>query len=73
MIKSSSEAGGLTKIATQLDHGDPAVDSRDFTQHSEGLVGRAIIHENDFEALAVSLHNRFEAIVEIGDVFLLVM
>ena len=38
MIETGGKAGGLAEVAAQLDDGDAAVDSRDFTQHGEGVV-----------------------------------
>ena len=73
MVETGRQAGGLAKIAAQLDHGHAAVDGRDLAQHGEGVIVGAVVHEHDLEALAVSLHDRFQAIVEVGDVLLLVV
>src|SRR5258708_20538256 len=73
MVKACGEPGGLAEVAAQLDHGNPAVDSRDFAQHGEGMVTGAIIHQHYFERLASSFHYRFQAVVKVGDVLLFVV
>jgi hypothetical protein len=37
------------------------------------VVGAAIVHENQFKAVARGLHDHLQAVVEFGDVFLLVV
>ena len=39
----------------------------------KGAIERAVIHQHNFETFAVRFHYRFEAIVQIGYVLLLVM
>src|ERR1017187_1639433 len=73
MVETGCEAGSLAEVAAQFDHRHTAVDGCDFTQHGEGVVGGAIVHENDFEGFAMSLHYRFQAVVEVGNVLLLIM
>ena len=73
MVESGGEARGLAEVAAQLDDGHTAVDGRDFAQHREGVIVGAVVHEHDFEGFAVRLHDRFQAVVEVGDVLLLVM
>ena len=63
----------LQKIAAQLDHRDAAIDRRHLAQHVERAVAGSIVDQDDFEALAIGLHYRLQAVVEVGDVLLLVM
>jgi hypothetical protein len=39
----------------------------------EGVIAGAIVNQNDFKSFAGGFHHRFEAVVEVGDVFLLVV
>ena len=71
--KPGRKSGRLAKIAAQFDHRHAAVNGRDFPQHGKSVIARAIVHKNDFERLAVSLHYRLQAVVEVSDVLLLVM
>src|SRR5438132_4701210 len=73
MIKSGGQSGGLAKIQAQLDDRDTAIHGSDFAQQLESPVTGAIVHEDEFEGLRVSLHYRFETVVEIHNIFLLVM
>ena len=73
MIKSRGQAGGLAEVAAEFNDSHAAIDSCDFAQHGESVIAGAIVDENDFETFAVGLHDGLEAIVEVGDVFLLVM
>ena len=73
VVETGGESGGLAEVAAQFDDRHTAVDCRDLAQHREGVIVGAIVHENDFEGLAVSLHDRLQAVVEVGDILLLVM
>src|ERR1700688_4064499 len=73
MVETGGQSGGLAEVAPELDHGDPAIDGSDFAQHGEGVIAGAIIHQHDFKGLASRLHYRLQAVIEIGDVLLLVM
>ena len=73
MIETCGQAGGLAEVAAQFDDRHAAVHSGDLAQHGEGVVVRAIVHQNHLECLAAGFHHRFQAVVEVGDIFLLVM
>jgi len=44
-----------------------------FAQHGERAIAGAVVHQHDFEGLAVGLHDRFQAVVEVGDILLFVV
>src|SRR5258706_11068689 len=73
MVETGGESRGLAEIAAQLDYGYAAIDGCDCAQHGERVIAGAIVDEHDFEGLAVSLHYRLQAVVEIGHVLLLVV
>ncbi len=73
MVETSGQTGRLAKVTAKLDHGHAAVDGCDLAQHSERVVIRAVIDQHNFERLTGSLHYRFQAVVEIGYVLLLVV
>ena len=73
MVETGGQSGGLAEVAAELDHRDAAIDGRDLAQHGESVVVRTVIDQHDFEGLARRLHHRFQAVVEIGDVLLLVV
>jgi len=73
VVESGGESGGLAEVAAQFDDRDAAVNRRDLPQHGEGVIARSVVDQNDFEALPVRLHNRLQAVVEVGDVLLLVV
>ena len=73
MIETGGQSSGLAEVAAELDHRDAAIHGGDFTQHGEGVVAGAVIHQHDFECLAGGLHHRFQAVVEIGDVLLFIV
>src|ERR1700737_50947 len=73
MIEACCQRRSLAEVAAQLDHRNPAIDRGDLAQHMEATVGGTVVHEHDLEGFAVALHNRFEAVVEVGDVLLLII
>jgi len=73
VIESSSEAGGLAKIAAQLDDGHAAVDGGDLTQQRECAIGGTVIDQHHLEGLAAGFHHGLKARIQVGDVLLLVM
>src|SRR5215469_15367688 len=73
VVESSGEAGGLSKITAEFHDGHPAVDSCDLAQQLERAIGRTVVHQDDLEALAVRFHDGFKAVIEVGDILLLVM
>jgi len=73
VIEAGGQGGSLAKVAPQLNHGYATVHGGDFAQQREGAITRAVVHQNDFEALAVHFHDRLETIIEVGNVFLLVV
>ncbi len=73
MIEAGGESGGLPKVAAQADDRDAAIDRGNFTQHVEGTVAGAVIDKDDFKAGAMGLHDGLEAIVQIGDILLLIV
>src|SRR5581483_1117252 len=73
MVEPRRQTGGLTEVSPQLDHRHPAVHRGNFPQHLEGAVARAVVHQHDFESLPAHLHDGFEAVIEVGYVFLLVV
>ena len=73
MVKSSSQPRRLAEITAKLDDRNATVDRRDFAQHGKGVVVRAVIHQHDLEGLSVCLHDSLQAIIEIGDILLLIM
>ncbi len=73
MIETGGESRGLSEVAAELDDRDATVYGGDFAQHGEGVIFRAVIDQHDFERLAGSLHHRLQAVVEIGNVLLLVV
>ena len=73
VVETCGQSGGLAEVPAKFNDCDPAVDCGDFAQHRKGVVARTIVDENDLEGLTCGLHDDLQAIVEIGDVFLLVM
>src|SRR5215469_350528 len=73
MIETGGQSCRLAEIPAELDHRYAAVDSRDFTQHGEGMIAGAIVNENDLKGLAMGFHDHFQAVVEVGDVLFLVV
>ena len=73
MVKTCREGRRLSKVAAQFDNRDAAVDGSDLAKQVERAVARAIVDQNEFEGLALNLHDRLEAIVKICNVLLLVM
>jgi hypothetical protein len=63
----------LAEVAAEFDNRDAAIDRSDFAQHGERMIAGAVVDQDDFETLARRFHHRFEAVIEVGDVFLLVM
>ena len=59
MIEPRRQSRGLPEVAPQLDHRDPAVHRRDFPQHSERVIARAIVDQDNLEALAMGFHDDF--------------
>ena len=72
-VESSSEASGLSKIATKFYDCHAAIDGRNFAQQAEGPVDRAIVNQHHLEGLPARFHHGLEPRVEVGDVLLLVM
>src|SRR5271165_2827412 len=73
MVETGRQSSGLAEVAAQLDHRYAAVHSCDLAQHGECVIARTIVHQHDFEAFAVRFHDRFQAVVEVGDVLLLIV
>jgi hypothetical protein len=73
VVKSGGEPGSLAKVAAQLDHRNAAVDGCNLAQRGESAVARTIVHQNNFKRLAGRFHHRFQAVIEVGDVLLLVV
>src|SRR5579872_6690389 len=73
MIESSSQRGSLSKITAQLDHRHPAIDCSNLAQQVEGSIPRTIVDQHNLETFAVNLHDRFEAVIKIRDVLLLIV
>src|SRR5215469_1173918 len=73
VVEASRQAGGLPKVPPQLHHRHPAVHRRDFTKQRERAILRAVIYQDNLETLAMALHDRLQAIVEVGHVFLFVV
>ena len=73
VVESSGEAGGLAKIAAQLDDGHAAVDGGNLAQQRERAVDRAVIDQHHLEGLAARFHHGLKPRVEVGDVLLLVV
>src|SRR5215470_2211188 len=73
VIETGSQSCRLAKVAAQLDDCYPAVDRSNLTKQPKGRVGRAVVDQNNLKTLTIRLHHCFEAIVEIRNIFLLVM
>jgi len=73
VVEPGGKAGGLAEIPAKLYDGDPAVDGRNLPQQLEGAIGRAIIDQHNLKALPVRLHDVLQAVIQIGDILLLVM
>src|SRR5882762_7564146 len=73
VVKTGGQPRRLAKVPAQLHNGHTAVDRGDFTQQLKRAIDRAVVHQHDLEALAVSLHHDLQAVVEVSDVFLFVM
>ncbi len=73
MIEPGGQCRSLPKIPPQADHRHPAVYAGNLAQQVKRLVRRSVIHQHHFKTFAVGLHHRLQAVVEIGDVFLLVV
>ena len=73
MVESRREPCRLPEVPTQLHNRHATVHRRDLAQHGEGVVGGAVVNENDFEALTVGFHDHLQAVIEVGDVLFFVM
>ena len=73
VIETGGQSSGLAEITAEFDHGNPAIHSGNLAQHGECVVAGAVIHQHDFECLARRLHHRFQTVVQIGDVLLLIV
>src|SRR5215469_12509821 len=73
MIEARRQRGSLPEIAPQAHYGDAAVDRGDLAQQVKGTVARAIVHQDNLEALPVGLHDRFQPVIQVGDILLFVM
>ena len=51
----------------------PTAAHLDFAQEMTGAIGAAVVHEHQFERVGLRLHYRFQAVIEFGDVLLLVV
>ena len=73
MVEAGSKAGGLAKVAAQLDHGHAAIDGGDFAQQIEGAIEGTIVDQHHLETSRRCFHDGLEAGVQVGDILLLVV
>ena len=73
VIEACGQSGGLSEIAAQLDDCDAAIDCGDLAKLGECVVARSIVDQDDLKRLAVVFHYGLQAVIEIGDVLLLVV
>ena len=73
VIESGGQSGGLSEVAAQLDHDDPAVDRGDLLQQRKRIVAAAIVDENQLEGLSGGFHDHPQAVVQLGYVLFFVM
>jgi hypothetical protein len=73
VIETCRQPSGLPEVPPQLDHCDSAVDRRDFPQHSERVITRAIVYQDNLEALTMGFHDHLQPVIEVGNVLFLVM
>ena len=73
VIETCGQCGCLSKVAPQADYRDTAIHAGDLAQQVKSVVGGAVIDEDNFETLSANFHYGFQPIIEVGDVFLLVV
>ncbi len=73
MVKSGRQCRSLPKIATQFYHDHPAIHGSNLLQHVKSVVAAAVVDENQLERLTGGLHDHPQTVVELGNVFFLVM
>ena len=73
MVETSRQAGGLAKIAAQLDDGHAAVDGGNLTQQRKRAVDGTVIDKDHLESLAARFHHRLQPSVQVGDILLLIV
>jgi len=60
-------------VRVSFDDDDAAVDGSDVLQLAEGVVARAIVHEDELEGLARGFHDGLQPVVKLGAVLFLVV
>ena len=63
MIETGCESSSLPEVAAELYHGYAAIHGRDFAQHGERVIVRAVIDQDNLEGLAGGLHHRLQAVI----------
>jgi len=73
VVEAGGEGGGLAEVAAELDDENAAVYGGDLFKQAVGPVAGTIVDEDQFEGFADLLHDRFETVVEGGDVLFFIM
>ncbi len=73
VVEAGGEGGGLAEVAAELDDENAGVHCGDLFEEAVGAIAGPIVDEDEFEGFADLLHDGLEAVVEGGDVLLLVM
>ena len=73
VVETGGKSRGLAKIPAQLDDSHTAVHGCDLAKQVKAAIRGTIVHQHHFETFAIQLHDRFQAIVEVSDVLLLVV
>jgi hypothetical protein len=73
VIEAGGEGRGLAEVAAELDDENARIHCGDLFEETVGAIAGAIVDEDEFEGFADLLHDGLEAVVEGGDVLLLVM
>jgi len=73
IVKAGSERGGLAKVAAQLNHHHPRIQSGDLFEQQKGAVRAGVIHKDDLKIPVLRLHRLHDLGEEGNEAVLLVV
>ncbi len=73
VIEARGQRRGLSEVAAQLHHDNPAIDGGNLLQQPKGVVLAAVVDEHQLERLTRSFHYDLQTIVKLGDILLFIM
>jgi hypothetical protein len=73
VVETGGETSRLTEVAAQLYNRNTAVDGSDFAKHAKGVILGTVVNQHNFKTLTCRFHDDLEAVVQIGNILLLVM